>query len=312
MTLRPRRSTFPEALGVAAVVAAAMATPRASSAQACCAGASALTPGRLLAREDALVGAQVRSTVLRGAWDGAGAWVPSPHGDREVDLELDLVGALRFARRGQVSLTAPWVETWRTVPGRGEHGGGLGDVQVAGRWDLTLPGEVAWVPGLALLAGGVAPTGRAPDDARLALAADATGTGAWQGSVGVSVEQILGKGLVSGAATLSVPASREVGGTSTRTAPEWLLFGAAGYTLAWETVLAATAAYTTRGDATLDGARVPGTAQHRLRLGVGVGTSLGWTWRVQGALFGDVPASGLGRNDTGGVGASALVARTWG
>ena len=59
-------------------------------------------------------------------------------------------------------------------------------------------------------------------------------------------------------------------------------------------------------------ARLPGTAQDRLRLGVGVGTSLGWTWRVRGALFGDVPASGLGRNDTGGVGASVLVARTWG
>src|SRR4051794_13557073 len=97
-------------LGVAVALSATIAAPRPARAQACCAGASALTPARLALHEDALVAASIRTTDIVGSFNPSGHYVASPAGTSELDFEQDLIGTLRVLGRGQVSAVVPLVE----------------------------------------------------------------------------------------------------------------------------------------------------------------------------------------------------------
>src|SRR5260370_9909956 len=92
----------------------AMGLPTRAWAQACCAGGSAVTPGRLKPYEDALVGIRMRVAGVIGSYDVGGRYVPSPAGDGEGDFEQDVLGALRVLPRGQVTLLVPIDETLRS------------------------------------------------------------------------------------------------------------------------------------------------------------------------------------------------------
>ncbi|HEX3344475.1 MAG TPA: hypothetical protein VHS09_07865 [Polyangiaceae bacterium] len=177
--MRPPSST--SSRGLAALVAlTAWAFPAAARAQACCAGGSAVTPGRLELHEDALVGAELRAAALLGSYDTGGRYRANPAGDTEGDFEEDLLGAVRVLRRGQVALLVPLVETQRQDPRDGGHfGGGIGDVNLGARYDFVLAGESRVVPGVALLGGVTFPTGKPPELASPPLAVDATGIGAF-------------------------------------------------------------------------------------------------------------------------------------
>src|SRR5580692_10556922 len=111
------------------VAAAAASVPARASAQACCAGGSAITPGRLQLHEDALVGAELKAGAVLGTYDPSGRFLGSPAGDTEGDFEEDLFAAVRVLRRGQIALLVPVVETQRQDPtDGGRFGGGLGDI----------------------------------------------------------------------------------------------------------------------------------------------------------------------------------------
>src|SRR5580698_1362508 len=84
-----------------------VAAPSVAHAQACCAGGSAITPGRLEIHEAALAGAQLRASDVTGSYDTGGHYVGPPRGDSEFDLEQDVFGAVRFFRRAQVALLVP-------------------------------------------------------------------------------------------------------------------------------------------------------------------------------------------------------------
>ena len=107
-------------------------------AQACCAGGSAVTPGRLEPHEDALVGAELRAAGVIGSYQLGGAFVASPPGTPEYDFEEDIFGAVRVLRHGQVALLVPVDETFRRTPADGAHfGGGIGDINLSGRYDFS-------------------------------------------------------------------------------------------------------------------------------------------------------------------------------
>src|SRR5689334_7276369 len=101
-----------ELLAACATLACVLA-PHALHAQACCAGASALTPGRLTMHEQALVGALARAAFVPGSFDADGSYVSAPAGSSDVELEQDSFGAVRLLRRGQVALLVPFVEARR-------------------------------------------------------------------------------------------------------------------------------------------------------------------------------------------------------
>ncbi len=173
---------------LAAGAAAAVAfTPAGALAQACCAGGAAVTPARLDPHEDLLVGVEVRAARVVGAFRADGGYAGLPAGASELDFEQDVLAAVRVLDRGQLALQIPWLETRRVQGGYSELGGGLGDINFGARYDVALAGWSAVWPGLGLLAGLTAPTGTAPDAAHKALATDATGVGAFQGTLGVAL-----------------------------------------------------------------------------------------------------------------------------
>jgi hypothetical protein len=285
--------------------------------QACCAGGSIVTPGRLQPHEDALVGIQERAAMVTGSYDTGGNYVASPAGDYEGDFEQDVFGAIRFFRRAQAAVLVPIVETYRRAlvgfigrtPQYGSSfGGGIGDVNASVRYDFLMAGESRIVPGIALLAGVTFPTGKPYDQGTPPLEVDVTGAGPFQGNVALALEQTFGPWLVN--ATAIVAERAPYGGEQLGTQVTFLAAGA--YTFPNDMAVALSASYAFDGDATAsNGSAVPMSSR---RLTVITGSWL-WqvtdTWRVLGGLFVDPPFDGPGSNQPASVGLTLTVIRSW-
>jgi hypothetical protein len=289
---------------------------RSAHAQACCAGSGAVTPGRLGLHEDALVGVQLKAGDVLGSYDVTGHYLAAPSDASELDLEQDLFAAVRFLNRGQVAVLVPFVETRRTSGDVTDFGGGIGDINLNARYDFTLAGASRFVPGFAALVGVTAPTGVPPDAANLGpLAAGATGIGAWQGTVGVAVEQNFGPWLVGASAYVAQRTARTVGsGPATvheRLAPQWTALAAVAYVWPSEISLALSASYQAEGDATIDGADAAQTARRQPTVTLGGVLPVTDTLRLQGSLFDNLPISELGQNQTAAVGMLITGVYSW-
>ena len=292
-----------------AVVGAA--TPATARAQACCAGGTALSPGRLNLHESELVGLQLKGTGITGSFDGGGRFIASPSGVAEADLEQDLIATLRVLTRGQFTVVLPLLETWRHASGISDSGGGVGDIQVNLRWDATDAGASRTIPGVAVLAALLLPTGLPPESATHVLSTDATGAGMVQGTLGLSLEQTFGKVLVNLTGSTTLHTARTVLGMHTQLGPSFNGFAALGYSFDAGPVAALTASYTGELDSLNDGAAQPGSARRQLRFGISGGYALSDWWRVQGGVFGDPPAAHFGQNQPTGAGMSATLLRAW-
>ena len=284
-------------------------SPRPALAQACCAGGTAVTPGRLALHEDALIGLQLRAAAAYGSYDATGNYSRSPSGDNETDLEQDLFGAIRVAGRGQVALLVPLIETSRSTPQDGTHwGGGFGDINASARYDFTLAGESRAVPGLALLGGVTIPTGRSPDAAVAPLAVDATGIGAFQGSLAMALEQTFGPWLVNATAIVAkrMPHGGETLGT------QWSLLAAGAYTFPGDQALALSVSYAFEGDASSsDGSAIPSSSKRLTTITLAGLWPLADAWRLQGGVFVEPPASAFGSNQPAVAGLTATAIRAW-
>lgn len=306
--MRRRRSSFPElVLGV--LLAGA---PRAAWAQACCAGSGALTPGRLAIHERALVGAQLRAADVYGSFDGRGHYSTPPPGAGEVDFEEDVFGSVRFLRRGQASLFVPVVETHRRARSLGaELGGGLGDVNLSARWDFVDAGEYRVMPGVGLLAGLTFPTGTAPDAASKPQATDATGIGAFQGNVGLALEQTFGPWLVNATLLAAKRTPREANGVRTTLGTQFTALAAVAYAFPDDSAAAILASYTFEGDATIDGHDAPDSGRRLMRVSLAGAHPLSDRLRLQGSLSLDPPLVYVGQNQTTAVGFTLALLFSW-
>jgi hypothetical protein len=307
--MRRPSSRFRSALA-AILVLAAWGSPSRARAQACCAGGSAVTPGRLQLHEDALVGLEVKAATVLGSYaQDSTRYMASPAGDTEGDFEEDLFGALRVLRRGQVALLVPFIETQRkdtTDPAR--FGGGIGDVNLSARYDFVVAGESNYVPGIALLAGVTFPTGKAPDAfATPAQVIDTTGVGVFQANGAVAAEQIFGPWLFNATGLLAVRTAR----SGEQLAPQVTLLAAAAYTFPNDMALALSASYAFEGDATLDGATVPESSRRATVVTVSGFWPVTDTWRLLGGLYLDPPLDGFGRNQPAVGGLTLTVIRSW-
>jgi hypothetical protein len=285
-------------------------------AQSCCAGTGAVTPGRLALHEWALAGAQVRAGAILGSFDSSGRYASSPPGASELDYEQDLFGAVRFLQRGQVALLLPLVETRRTSQGAAEAGGGIGDVNASVRYDFVLSGTSRLVPGVALLAGLTVPTGTPPDAADLGpLATGATGTGAYQVSFGAALEQVFGPWLVGLSAFVAQRTARTVGSGAAsvheRLGAQWTMLAVGAYTFPNDAAAALSLSYTIEGDATIGGVEAAGSARRLPTVTLSGAWPLDDAWRLQGALYDNLPVAQLGLNQPAGAGLLATVVRSW-
>jgi hypothetical protein len=306
--MQHRKSPFRNALALL-VALCAWGFPARALAQACCAGGSAVTPGRLQLHEDALVGLQLKAATVLGAYQPGGRFVASPAGDTEGDFEEDLFGAVRLLRHGQVALLAPLVETARKdTQDPSRFGGGLGDVNLSARYDFLAAGESRYLPGIALLAGVTFPTGKAPDAfSTPAQVIDTTGVGVFQANGAVAVEQIFGPWLVNATGLLAVRTAR----SGEQLAPQVTLLTAAAYTLPNDMAVALSASYAFEGDASLDGAILPASSRRATVLTLSGFWPLTDTWRLLGGLVLDPPLDGLGSNQPAVGGVTLTIIRSW-
>jgi hypothetical protein len=304
LSFRSRNALVGAAFGLLLGASAAQAQP-------CCAGVNLLTPARLAQHEEALVAFQAKGSDIVGSFDEGRQFV-SPRGASEVDLEQDLIGTLRFLDRGQVSLLVPLAESGKSDPGVSQFGGGLGDLSVSARWDFINAREGgSGLPGVAVLAGITAPTGRPVESAAPPLGADATGTGAWQGGVGLAVEQSWRHLFAVGTALLTQSAPRHVDGISETLGLQFSAGAALGWAFDGGPALGATLTFVQARDVVINGQLQPHTSRSQTVLGVALAKPLGEDWRVQGALSAQVPISGLAQNEPSSIGLSVLIIRGW-
>ena len=297
----------------AAALLALLGWSGAGRAQACCAGGSALTPGRLSPHEDALAGVQARAAYVYATFDGSGHYATSPPGTSEVDLEQDVFGAVRFLERGQAALLVPLVETHRKTQTLGpEFGGGLGDINLSARYDFTLAGGSPIVPGIGVLAGITFPTGKAPDAPDLRpLGTDATGVGAFQGNVGLALEQTYGSWLVNLTGLVAKRAARDVQGVHSVLGTQVTMLAAGGYTFSNEASVVLVGAYTVEGDATVNGSDVPGSARRVLLTSVAGLLPLSDHLRLTASLFVNPPIPNVGKNMPATTGLTVGAVYAW-
>lgn len=296
----------------------ALGGPRRADAQACCAGGAVVTPARLARHEDLAVGLQVRARSNGGSFDSRGQYAGT--GGEEQMFEQDLAGSFRFAERGQAGVVVPMIETHRSVGGLTDTGGGLGDLALTARYDFLLATEALYWPGLGVLAAVTLPTGRAPNQATHALAADATGAGTYDLTVGADVEKVTGHAYLALNAwvthrfdrTLTISAP----GTPTTTIREAFgtrltLLAVAGYVFDGGAALGAYLNLMNEGIATINGAEDEKTELRLTTAGLAGVLPVRDRWRFQGALFSDLRWSHFGRNEPAGLGLTASLIRVW-
>jgi hypothetical protein len=288
---------------------AVLGSPSHARAQACCAGGSAITPGRLQLHEDALVGAELKAATVLGVYTPGGQYLGSPAGVTEGDFEEDLFGAVRVLGRGQVALLVPFIETQRQDPRDGGFfGGGIGDANLSGRYDFVLAGESAVVPGIALLAGVTFPTGKAPEQGTPPLLVDVTGTGAFQANGALALEQTFGPWLFNATGLLAFRTAR----FGEQLAPQGTLLAATAYTFPNEMALALSGSYAFEGDAAYTGGGAVASSSKRLTV---ITLSGFWpvtdTWRLLAGIYLDPPVDHLGSNQNAAGGLTFTAIHSW-
>lgn len=288
----------------------AIACPGRARAQACCAGAGAVTPGRLAIHEDALVGLQLKADNAFGSFASDAAYHGSPARTNEWEFEQDLFGALRVVPRGQLALLVPAIQTYRRTPGQSSFGGGIGDVNLSGRYDFVWAGEARYIPGIALLAGVTFPTGESIESSEDPLGTDSTGVGTYQANLGLALEQTEGPWLFGVTGLVAKRASRTVGPVTTSLAAQWTLLAATAYTFPNDAAVALIASYAVEGSPEVNG--VTRDATRRMPI-FGAAGLYPFTdaWRLQGGLFLTPPISQLGRNTPARLEMVLSILRSW-
>jgi hypothetical protein len=300
------------AKNTALLVAIGLATwghPSVARAQACCAGGSAVTPGRLELHEEALAGVQTRAAAVFGSYAFDGRYIGAPPSTSEYDFEEDVFGAVRVTRRGQIALLVPLQETARsTLPDGWHAGGGVGDINLSARYDFVVAGESRYVPGIALLAGVTFPTGTPVDSSTTPLAVDATGIGAFQVNAALALEQTFGPWLFNATGIVAQRTSHRGETLGTQTT----LLAAGAYTFPSDIAVALAASYAFAGDATgANGQRLAFSSTRLTTLTLSIVDPLSDDWRVGlGALF-NPPLSGLGLSQPASAGILLTVIRSW-
>lgn len=268
----------------------------------CCMSATSFGVGRLLLGEDFALGLRMSLTPALGAWDSAGLWRAYGAYD-ELEWRSELWGLVGIGERFSLSARVPVVVLARSAGPLDELGGGLGDVALGARYELSAVGEYGSWPALALTLGVAAPTGRATEDARTALGVDVTGRGAWVLAAGLGAEVTGVHWFVRLDLGVSVPlpAERSDLGVDQRLGPSVDIAVTGGVEVARDVVVSLVPRVTWEAETVLAGATVADSD----RLDVGLALAGSWRvdlhWTVQASIDTGVFLDDLGKNQPGRV-----------
>jgi hypothetical protein len=288
----------------------AIARPRQANAQACCAGGTVVTPARLAVHEDWAVGLQLRARTNPGSFSSGGQYRASNGADQI--FEQDFAASARVLDRAQVGILVPMIQAHRSAGDT--WGSGLGDLSLSARYDLLLPAQALYLPGLGILVGTTIPTGTPPDSASNPLVG--TGDGTYDATVGLNAEKAFGhvytalNGWLTHrfSRTVSVPGATPI---TQSFGMRWTLLAVASYVFDSEAALGVQLSTMNEGVATIDGVVDPTTRLRVTTVGLVGVVPVRDNWRVQGSLFSDVMISSFGRNEPVGYGLTAAIVRVW-
>ena len=257
-----------------------------------------------------MAGVVARGQLFHGSMRRDGTYAGWPSGTTELAFEQSLFGTFRVLGHGQLTAIVPFVETYRSVPGLSETGGGLGDVQLAARYDFVEPGASPKWPGIALTWSLTLPTGVAPEAAKSPLATGATGTGAVIAGGQLALERGFGDFFVQATTGAEWRSPRVVAGLHTQRGPALTGSAAAGYSFESGLVTALALAFRAELDARLQGNAVPGSGRELTRVSLSAGYSFSFDWRIQAAATADLPAAPFSRNEQVGTSVSFTLLRS--
>jgi len=173
------------------------------------------------------------------------------------------------------------------------------------------------VPGIAALVGVTAPTGVSIDDADHAFATDATGVGAFQGNIGLALEQLWDGWLVTAYGIVAKRAARTVksknGGPDidSELGTQWTALVSVAYSLPKDFALAVSASYTGEGNADTNGIEQSGTSRRVPILGISGVAPVTEHFRFQGGFSGNPPIPSLGKNQPATIGFTVTALYAW-
>ncbi|APS00721.1 hypothetical protein [Pajaroellobacter abortibovis] len=280
-------------------------------AQACCSGAAVLNPGRLALHEDALVGMQTFVEKIYGSFGPEGEYRPLSEGTSDINGRGELFASVRWLEMGQVHLIVPMVWNYREAKNLSSFGGGLGDVRLSARYDFFLAGKNLYWPGIAVLVGVVIPTGIPADQAERPLLTDETGTGSWQGTGAIALEQVWGRSLVNWTTVVTQRIPRSVFGSKQMLGTQVWFIGSWAYLFKNETGIAFSFRYALEGDMAVNEASIPGTSRASMVASLSGTLPIMDTWRLQGGGYMVPPVSHWLWNGTAHAGVFLTLIRSW-
>lgn len=270
-------------------------------AAACCSSATVSGVGRLLVWENAAAGITLGASTTLGRWGPDRSWRPYPAEYRERELAPSAWGIVRLSERVELQAKVPWIINIRSSGDTTATGHGAGDALLAGRYEITGVGEYLHIPAIALTAGVLLPTGRREEDALRPFAADATGRGAWEGSLALSVEQTWKTWFLrlDAGARASLPFKRPDRDVTQRYGPGASIALTGGKEVLPGLSLALVVDDSHEGVIHLGGERVEGSSSHGLAATGAVSWRFLPHWTAQAALTCGVYTSGFGANRAG-------------
>lgn len=273
-----------------------------------------VTPARLALHEDWALGLQMRARSNPGSYGVDGHYQAS--GGVEQIFEQDIAASARITDNAQAGIMIPMIQTHRNASGLDDWGSGIGDLSLTARYDFLLPAQALYWPGVGLLVSSTLPTGTPPDKATHLLAADATGEGTYDLTVGVNIDKsvehvyagVSGWATHRFARTVSVPGSMPI---SESFALRWTLLAVVSYVFENESALGIQVSTMNEGIATINGVADRTTRLRTSTIGLAGVLPVRDNWRIQGSLFSDIMMASFGRNEPAGYGLTAALVRVW-
>jgi hypothetical protein len=285
---------------LALLLAVGLAAGRAQAA-ACCLSSSAFGIGRLASWEDYALIFNVSTSPVAGDWDALGTWRANSANFSENEMRAQLSALVALHERLQLSGRIPWVMTTKSAGDLSESGNGLGDAQLALRYEPVFQGQVSWLPEISVNAGVTIPSGRAMSSAHTILGSDVTGRGAWILSASVVAELARDFWFVQagGGFTYALPQAGVDPGTTQQLGPGFQVTAAGGAEVMKGLVISLVAHYGWEGQVTLEGQPLPQSRSYDSGIGPAVSYKILPSLTAQaGADFGGY-VSNLGENRQG-------------
>jgi hypothetical protein len=164
-------------------------------------------------------------------------------------------------------------------------------------------------PGVIFVAGVTFPTGKPADKSVHVLAADSTGTGAFQATAGVIVEEDFGTWFLVGAAYVAERTSRTVAGVKSKLGTQGTFSFAVGRSFLDDSSAAIFIARTIEGDTKFGDETAEGRSL--TSIGATVLHPFTDTWRAQLVVSANPPFDGWGKNQFAMATFAIMIARTW-